>query len=147
MQIRYHCPTDGCVAIIEYEPLEECGPFIECPRCHTPHRINLTDAVRGQTLVDRCVVCGASELFVRKDFPQRLGFAIVLVFGAASILLFAKSNLLAAWGVLGAAVLIDLLIYALIGKVTTCYACRAEYRKCRLNPAHDGFDLATSEKY
>ena len=34
-----------------------------------------------------------------------------------------------------------------IGKVTTCYACRAEYRKCNLNSAHEGFDLATSEKY
>jgi len=40
-----------------------------------------------------------------------------------------------------------LFIYTALGRVTTCYACRAEYRRCPLNPAHEGFDLATSEKY
>ena len=42
---------------------------------------------------------------------------------------------------------LDLIIYMFLGRVTTCYACRAEYRKCNLNPAHEGFELATSEKY
>jgi len=85
-------------------------------------------------------------LFIRKDFPQRLGVAVVIVFGLAAIYYFSISVLIA-WSILAAAVLIDLVIYAFLGKVTTCYACRAEYRKCPLNPAHEGFDLATSEKY
>ena len=146
MQIRYHCPTDGCVAIIEYEQLEGCGETMECPRCHVQHPMRVSDSIRRDQLVDRCVVCGGSELFIRKDFPQRLGVAVVVVFGLVAIYYFSISVLIA-WSILAAAVLIDLVIYAFLGKVTTCYACRAEYRKCPLNPVHEGFDLATSEKY
>ncbi len=145
MQIRYDCPNDECVAIIEYEPLETCGQDIECPRCRRKHPLDITDAMRQRDIVDRCAVCGASELFIRKDFPQRLGLLIAVVFGLAAIYYF-RTSVMAGWGILAAAVLIDLIIYRYIGKVTTCYACRAEYRKCAINPAHTGFDLATSEK-
>jgi len=146
MQIRYLCPTDGCVAIIEYEPLETSPATMQCPRCHVQHPMRVSDSIHRDQLVDRCAVCGGSELFIRKDFPQRLGVAVVVLFGLAAIYCFTFS-VLAAWSVLAAAVLIDLVVYSLIGRVTTCYACRAEYRKCPLNPAHEGFDLATSEKY
>lgn len=146
MQIRYHCPTDGCVAIIEYEPLEQSGPTMECPRCHTAHPMAISQTMRDEGTVDRCAICRGTEMFVRKDFPQRLGVAIVVVFGLVAIYLFTVS-ILWAWLVLALAVVLDLVIYAVIGRVTTCYACRAEYRKCKLNPAHEGFDLATSEKY
>jgi len=146
MQVRYHCPTETCVAIIEYEPLEQCGETMECPRCHTKHRMTISRAVRHENMVDRCAVCNGTELFVRKDFPQALGFGIVIVFGLIAIYYFTVSVVIA-WSVLAGAVLLDLVIYAFLGKVTTCYACRAEYRKCNLNPAHEGFDLASSEKY
>lgn len=146
MQIRYHCPTDGCVAIVEYEPIETSGPTMECPRCHQVHPMHITPSIRERRLVDQCVVCACRELFIRKDFPQRVGLAVVVVFGLAAIYFFTV-NVLVGWGILAGAVVIDLLIYAFIGRVTTCYACRAEYRKCPLNSAHEGFDLATSEKY
>ncbi len=146
MQIRYHCPTDGCVAIIEYEPLETCGETMPCPRCRVHHPMRISESIRETRGVDQCVVCGGHELFIRKDFPQRIGVAIVVVFGMAAVYFFTIS-VLVAWGILAAAVVLDLAIYACIGRVTACYRCRAEYRKCRLNPAHEGFDLATSEKY
>ncbi len=146
MQIRYHCPTETCVAIIEYEPLEACGETMECPRCHTKHRITVSEMVRTEDMADRCAVCESTELFVRKDFPQALGFGIVVVFGLIAIYYFTVSVVIA-WSVLGSAILLDLIIYSVLGRVTTCYACRAEYRKCKLNPAHEVFDLATSEKY
>jgi len=146
VQIRYHCPTDGCVAIIEYEPLESCGESMECPRCHVRHPITVTASVRDRLPVDRCAVCGCTELFIRKDFPQRLGLAVVVVFGLLAVYFF-RFSVLTAWSVLAAAVLLDGVIYFFTGKVTTCYACRAEYRGCPLNPTHEGFDLAASEKY
>ncbi len=146
MQLRFHCPTDLCVAIIEFEPLEACGPTIRCPRCKVEHAVNVSDAVRNDRFVDRCVLCGATDMFVRKDFPQRLGLAVVVVFGIASIYYY-RRNTVWSWLILAAAVVLDLIIYLVIGKVTTCYACRAEYRGCSANRAHEGFDLATSEKY
>ena len=146
MQIRYHCPQEGCVAIIQYEPLKQCGESMECPRCHKTNRMFVSDEIRQDNTVDACVVCNCKELFIRKDFPQALGLTIVVVFGLAAIYYF-RTNVLFAWSILGAAIIIDLLIYAVLGRVTTCYACRAEYRKAHLNPNHDGFDLAKSEKY
>lgn len=146
MQVRFDCPTDGCVAIIEYEPLEGCGSSMECPRCHKQHTMMISDLVRNEQKVDRCAVCGCKELFIRKDFPQALGFAIVVVFGLAAIYYF-RISVVIAWSILAGAILLDLLIYGFIGKVTTCYNCRAGYRKCSLNSEHEGFDLATSEKY
>ena len=146
MQIRFHCPNEKCVAIIEYQPLESCGGHIQCPRCETEHTLAVAESINQRGQVDRCVACGGRELFVRKDFPQRLGLAVVIVFGLAAIYYFNKS-VLTSWSILATAVLIDLVVYFLVGKCTTCYACRAEYRKCTLNPAHEGFDLATSEKY
>ena len=146
MQIRYDCPVDDCVAIIEYEPLEECGETMECPRCHTVHPMHITDFMREKNMPDQCAVCGSKSLFVRKDFPQKLGVAIVVVFGILAIYFFTIS-VVKAWLIMIAAGLLDLAIYLVIGKVTTCYTCRAGYRKCNLNPAHEVFDLATSEKY
>lgn len=134
------------MAIIEYEPLEACGPTMECPRCHQALPMRISEEIRVRGGVDACAVCGCRELFIRKDFPQRVGLLVVLVFGAAAIYYFTR-NVVIGWSILAAAVLVDLVIYGLIGRVTTCYACRAEYRKCPLNPAHEGFDLATSEKY
>ena len=146
MQIRFNCPTNGCVALIEYEPLEDCGPTMECPRCQVPHPIKTDDTIRHEKRVGTCAVCGCGELFVRKDFPQRLGMLIVVVFGLTAIYYF-RTSVITAWLVLATALLIDLLIYFVVGKVTVCYACRAEYRGCETNAAHEGFDLAASEKY
>jgi len=108
--------------------------------------MSIETGMRDRNMVEHCAVCKRRELFIRKDFPQRLGAAIVIVFGLAAIYAF-TFNVLIGWSILAGAVLLDLLIYLVIGKVTTCYACRAEYRKCNLNPTHEGFDLATSEKY
>ena len=85
-------------------------------------------------------------MFVRKDFPQALGLAVAVIFGVAALYYFTVSVKIA-WSLLAGAALFDLLVYCLVGKVTTCYACRAEYRKCAINPSHEVFDLATSEKY
>lgn len=146
MQIRFHCPAEGCVAIIEYAPLEGAGPTMTCPRCGVAHDIHLSEPIRKQHMVDQCPICRGTEMFVRKDFPQRIGLLIVVVFGLASIYFF-RTSVLTAWLVLAAAVVVDLVIYGCIGKVTTCYSCRAEFRGGLLNPAHEGFDLATSEKH
>ncbi len=146
MQIRFHCPTDKCVAIIEYEPLAGCSDTIKCPRCSVEHAIDVTESMTDGDTVDRCAACDCRELFIRKDFPQFIGVLIVVGFGLAAIYYFTISVLIA-WSILAAAVVVDVAIYLVIGKVTTCYACRAQYRKCKLNPDHEGFDLATSEKY
>lgn len=146
MQIRFNCPTPGCVAQIELEPLEGAGASIECPRCKVAHPVVIDSVIRGEGRVEQCPLCRCREFFIRKDFPQRAGLLIVIV---AATLSFAtlRTNLAISWGVLVAAVVLDIILYLLVGRVTVCYACRAEFRRTAGNPAHRGFDLAQAEKY
>lgn len=95
----------------------------------------------------RCVLCDGLEFFVRRDFPQRLGLGLVIVFGIIASVFYAYENILATYATLASLVLIDAIIFLFVGRVTVCYRCRAEYRGLVYNPDHEGFDLATSEKY
>ena len=95
-----------------------------------------------------CPRCGCRELFIRKDFPQKLGIAIVIV-AAIAFLILASSRQRFYLGalVLLAAAAVDFVLYALVPKITVCYRCRAEFRDVPLNPEHGGYELAVGEKY
>ena len=95
-----------------------------------------------------CPQCGCRELFIRKDFPQKIGIAIVIVAGVTFLVLAASRR----WFYLGVlvlavAVVVDLVLYAIVPKLTVCYRCRGEFRDVPLNPEHGGYELAVGEKY
>ena len=95
-----------------------------------------------------CPACGCRDLFVRKDFPQKLGLAVVVVAAVGFLVLAARpaTFYLGVW-VLVVAAAVDLLLYGFVPKVTVCYRCRAEFRGRPLNPDHGPFELAVAEKY
>ncbi|CAN5499631.1 hypothetical protein BH09PLA1_BH09PLA1_35720 [soil metagenome] len=85
---------------------------------------------------------------MRKDFPQKLGLAIVVVAGVTFLILAARrSGFYVGAIVLIVAAIVDAIIYAIVGKVTVCYRCRGEFRDVPINPAHQAFELSTAEKY
>ncbi|MCB9852141.1 MAG: hypothetical protein H6819_03525 [Phycisphaerales bacterium] len=98
-------------------------------------------------MVKRCACCPGREFFIRKDFPQRLGLVMVVIFGVIATYFYAYERIGMTFATLGSLVVIDAIIFFFVGKVTVCYRCRAEYRGVAYNPDHEGFDLATSEKY
>jgi hypothetical protein len=101
----------------------------------------------GQPLT-RCPQCDCRDLFVRKDFPQKLGLAIVVVAGVAFVVLAAsRQRFYLGVIVLLAAALLDFALYAFVPKITVCYRCRAEFRDAPINPEHGGYELAVGEKY
>ena len=95
-----------------------------------------------------CPRCGCRDLFIRKDFPQKLGLAIVALAALAFLVLAAWRNTfyLGVWIIIAAAA-VDLVMYFFVPKITVCYKCRAEFRDLPLNPDHHGFELAVGEKY
>jgi hypothetical protein len=109
--------------------------------------LNVPATLTNGGRIDRCVVCDGVEFFIRRDFPQKLGMALVVMFGVAASVFFYYQNVLATYGTLASLAVVDAIIYFFVGKVTVCYRCRAEYRGLVYNPDHEGFDLATSEKY
>ena len=95
-----------------------------------------------------CPHCGCRDLFIRKDFPQRLGLAIVVVAGVAFLVLAAsRQRFYLGVIVLIAAAAIDALLYWFVPRITVCYKCRSEFRDVPVNPEHEGFELAVGEKY
>lgn len=95
-----------------------------------------------------CPKCGCRDLFIRKDFPQKLGLSIVIVAAIAFLVLAAsRQNFYLGAIVLISAAIIDAALYWFVPKITVCYRCRGEFRDRPLNPEHEGFELAIAEKY
>jgi hypothetical protein len=99
-------------------------------------------------IIRECPKCGCRDLFVRKDFPQKLGLTIVVGAAGAFLILAARPSTfyIGAWVLVGAAML-DAVLFLLVKKATVCYRCRAEFRDAPVNPEHRGFELAIGEKY
>jgi len=98
--------------------------------------------------LQKCPDCGCADLFVRKDFPQKLGLLIVSIAGITFLALAAsRTHFYLGAIVLLVAAAIDALLYAFVPKITVCYRCRAEFRDRPINPQHHGFELAIGEKY
>ena len=98
--------------------------------------------------LNACPKCGCRDLFVRKDFPQKVGLTLVVVAAVAFVVLAASRTSFWLGAILLVAVAaIDAVIYLFVPKITVCYRCRAEFRGAPLNPQHEGFELAVAEKY
>jgi hypothetical protein len=100
------------------------------------------------SVLTTCPDCGCRDLFVRKDFPQKIGLAIVVVAAVTFVVLSVRrATMYVGVVVLLAAFVVDAVLYVFVPKVTVCYRCRAEFRGVPVNPEHEGFELAVGEKY
>jgi hypothetical protein len=95
----------------------------------------------------RCLACPSTDLFVRKDFPQRLGVAIVVAGFAVSCVTWYLYQKELTFAVLFAVALVDWALYALVGDSLVCYRCGAQYRQVPGVKGRAGFDLAVHERY
>src|SRR5688572_25538161 len=110
MNVTFRCPQ--CDRLAEL-PLADDQAETACPACQARWPVPAGAIAGGQ--VTRCIVCPSSELFVRKDFSQALGIAIVVVgFVVSSIFWYFRMPLWT-YGVLFATALIDVVLYFLVG--------------------------------
>ena len=145
--LTLHCRQSDCRGRVRLQADSAGETSGACPKCGMVSRVIVDQALAQHGDVSRCAACNGSEFFIRKDFPQRLGLMLVILFGAVASVFYYFENIPATFGTLGSLVVVDALIYLFVGRVTVCYRCRAEYRGAAYNPDHQGFDLATSEKY
>jgi hypothetical protein len=111
-----------------------------CPGCRTETALTLSASVREHRVVDVCPACDGGLLYVQRDFNQKAGLAIVIV--GAVLAPFTPY-----YASLGAAVLVDAALYALLPEITICYRCQAHFRGFARNPKHQAFDLHIAEQY
>lgn len=142
MNVTYACPAchEGTRSHFDADT-----KFLKCNACGQQLAVP-DDAVEGDR-VQRCLVCPSTDLFVRKDFPQRLGVLIVAVGIIGSSIAWYHAHLLWTFGILFATALIDVLLYTLVGDALMCYRCQAQYRGVAEMDAHGMFDLETHERH
>lgn len=142
MQVTYLCPFCGATKI---RSIDASSGGLVCDACGRGTAEVPEAIVSGS--VRRCLVCGDSELFLRKDFPQRLGVGIVVLGFVLSTLAWYGHQVFLTYGILFATALIDLALFLTMGTVLECYRCHAQYRGAGIQSGHANFDLETHERH
>jgi hypothetical protein len=142
MNVTYSCP--GCHQAARVAIGAETTS-LACPHCG--QKIRVPEGAIAGASIERCAVCPSTELFVRKDFPQRLGVALVVLGFIGSSIAWAYYMVWLSFAILFATALVDLALYILMGESLTCYRCQAQYRGFQESPLHGGFDLETHERF
>jgi hypothetical protein len=133
-EIAFACPACGGEAVCG---LEDEG---RCRSCGRPARLAIPAALRETRVVERCPACESTQLYVQRDFNQKVGLGVVVVGGLlAPFTPFYSSLIVAA--------LVDAGLYLLLPEITVCYRCHAHFRRFARNPKHEAFDLHIAEQY
>jgi hypothetical protein len=141
MQIIAKCPKcDAGLAVAA----EGVPAAIKCGGCGCDIPLGWSDGVREDRAVDRCPVCQGGDFYLRKDFDPKIGLAVVIIGALISAGFYWYGRDLIAYSILGAATLIDLVVYGRLGEVTVCYRCHSEFRGQYPRTAV-GFDLHTAD--
>lgn len=128
MELTFECPNCG---MIDHVDSVETAPRALCRHCQTSRDL-ASDWVEGGAPA-RCPVCASAEMYVRKDFPQEVGLAVVLAGFAAGVVFWYYGMRASAYAALGASVLADMAIYRLMPDVLACYRCGGQIRGPGIN--------------
>lgn len=137
------CPW--CHARIQAPPEAFGAPERPTESADNPYESPAADG--ASPTLRRCLVCPSKDLFVRKDFPQRLGVSIVVLGFFASCVTWAMHYVYATFAVLFGTALLDVLLYVSFGEAVQCYRCGATYRNLDGATDYPAFDLETHERH
>ena len=133
-EIAFAC--SGCRAEVMAAP----GAAASCAACGTITTLEVPEGLRRGAPVETCPACGGRQLYVQRDFNQKVGLGVVVVGAAlAPFTPFYSSLIVAA--------LVDAALYAMLPEITVCYRCHAHFRGFARNPDHQAFDLHLAEQY
>jgi hypothetical protein len=133
-EIAFACPGCGREVV--------CGRDgrATCASCGREATLDVTGLAGDPPAVEQCPACGGRQLYVQRDFNQKVGLGIVVV--GALLVPFTPF-----YSSLFAAAIADAILYALVPEITVCYRCHAHFRGFARNPAHQPFDLHLAEQY
>ena len=142
MNVTFSCPLCHQDARTDVTPGDDA---LVCPECHEAIKLP-ADAFDGDHLC-RCLVCPSTDLFVRKDFPQRLGVGIVALGIVGSSVAWGYSLVIWTFAILFATALVNVVLYLIVPDALMCYRCGAHYRMADGHERHGAFNLETHERY
>ena len=141
MEILAKCPKcDAGLPVVA----ADAPSAIKCGGCGRDIPLTFSDAVRADRAVDACPVCDGADFYMRKDFDPKIGLTVVIIGALISGVFYWFGRDLIAYGILGSAALIDLVVYGRLKDITVCYRCHTEFRGAYRAASH-GFDLHTAD--
>ena len=142
MNITFSCPRCQQGVRTDVQPTDA---NLDCPHCRQSITVP-SGAFEGDQLC-RCLVCPSTDLFVRKDFPQRLGVGLVVLGIVGSSIAWGYSHIVLTFAILFATALADVVLYLVVPDALMCYRCGAQYRMAAGMARHGAFNLETHERY
>ena len=142
MNVTFRCPHCDRIGRADFD---DQAVELTCPACHAAWPVPAGAVTEAE--VTRCLVCPSTELFVRKDFSQKLGVAIVVLGVIISSIFWFYRMPYWTYGTLFTFALIDVVLYLIVGNVLHCYRCQAQYRGVPGLDNHQPFNLETHEKH
>jgi len=142
MRVSGGCPS--CQQPLWIEVVSESDD-VSCAACGWSRKLAQGDVTENRP--NRCLLCGCQDLWRQKDFPQKLGVAMVAVGAMLSTIAYYNYWYKTAIGVLLFFALIDLLLYTFMSDVLVCYRCGAMHRRTDLHAEHPVFNLEVAERY
>jgi len=141
MQILAKCPQ--CDAGLPVAA-DDGSAAIVCGGCGHALTLTMSDALRADRGVDACPVCAGGDFYMRKDFDPTIGLTVVVIGATVSGVFYWFGKDLIAYGILAAAVFVDLIVYSRLKDLTVCYRCHTEFRGAYARTA-PAFDLHTAD--
>lgn len=143
VKIDYICPNCQQENLYQeiFSPSQEKmgkNSWIACQHCHTELALQGIESLQNEGILQKCLICGDTNLYVQRDFNRILGCLII----AISIALAYHTRGIS----LALAVVADFLLYHFLPEITICYRCSAVYREVLKNPAHQSFDPKIGEQ-
>jgi hypothetical protein len=142
LNIAFACPKCDQTTQVGFTPTTA-----ELPCAHCGYVLPPTSGALQDDKLTRCLCCGSEELFVRKDFSQRLGITIIVVGLIVSTIFWWNYMRMATYATLFATALLDLALYFIVGNLLECYRCHAQYRGLPQLEQYDAFSLEVHEKH
>jgi hypothetical protein len=142
LNIAFACPKCDQTTQVAFTP-----QTAELHCAHCDYELPSPEGAMQDGKLTRCLCCASEELFVRKDFSQRLGIAIIVVGFIIATIFWANYMHVATYITLFATALLDLALYFLVGNLLECYRCHAQYRGLPELEQYAPFSLEVHEKH
>ncbi len=142
MNVIFACPQCERSTRAEFSPESDS---ITCEHCRLILDIPEDTFVDGR--LRHCLACPSADLFLRKDFPPRLGVTITVVGFLFASIAWYQHHALATYTILFATALGDFVLYLVLGDALSCYRCGAHYRGVDDLQQYGTFRLETHERY
>ncbi len=104
------------------------------------------EALDDSSALRRCIVCGCTELYTRKNLPQVTPFIAVLAFSGAVVAILGNATHPLMMALLATLLVVDVLTLLLARRQLVCYGCGAIYWSLRIARYHRRWDRAVADR-